>query len=272
MPELPEVETIVRDLSPLLQNARIIRVQVSDPKLVRFPSSQDFNRNLTGGIIRAIERRGKYVVISLEGGLTWLVHQRMTGRLLTQLEPGERHLRARFDLDSGITLYYCDLRRFGGMWAFWPGEEKNLGGFAILGWEPLSDQFCPDWLGENFTQRRAPVKSLLLDQRLVAGLGNIYTDEALFLAGIHPARPGCSLTKEECRTLCQAVKDVIAQAIQGRGTTFRDYRSGRGTAGEYQRRLMVYGHGGQPCQGCGRLLEKKRIGGRTTVFCSRCQN
>ncbi len=271
MPELPEVETIVSDLAPLLTGARIIRVQVWDPRLVHFPGAEDFNRRLTGRIIRGMRRRGKYVVIEPDQGLTWLVHLRMTGRLLTKLEPGERHLRAQFTMDNGICLSYCDLRRFGDMWAFFPGEEEHLGGFQTLGPEPLGTEFNPDWLLAAFADRKAAVKALLLNQRIVAGLGNIYADEALFLAGIHPARPGCSLTPVECGTLAESVKTVIRGAISGRGTTFRDYRSGLGTRGNYQQRLQVYGRAGEPCARCGETLERMRVGGRTSVFCPQCQ-
>lgn len=271
MPELPEVETIVSDLAPLLTGARIIRAQVWDPRLVRFPGAEDFNRRLTGRIIRRLGRRGKYIVIELDQGLTWLVHLRMTGRLLTRLEPEERHQRAQFTLDNGVNLSYCDMRRFGDMWAFWPGEEEHLGGFQTLGPEPLGKEFNQDWLLKSFARRKAPVKALLLNQSIVAGLGNIYADEALFLAGIHPAKSGCSLTPAECGVLAAAVRTVIQGAISGRGTTFRDYRSGLGTRGNYQQRLQVYGRAGEPCANCGGILERLRIGGRTSVFCPQCQ-
>jgi formamidopyrimidine-DNA glycosylase len=271
MPELPEVETIVSDLAPLLTGARIIRVQVWDPLLVRFPGAEDLNRRLSGGIIRTMTRRGKYIVVGLDQGLTWLVHLRMTGRLLTKLEEDERHLRAQFTLDNGICLSYCDLRRFGDMWAFFPGEEEHLGGFRTLGPEPLSEGFSQDWLLQAFARRKAPVKALLLNQSIVAGLGNIYVDEALFVAGIHPGRQGYSLTEEECGKLAAAVKEVIQKAISSRGTTFRDYRSGLGTVGEYQQLLQVYGRKGEECTHCGTLLDCMRIGGRTSVYCPRCQ-
>lgn len=272
MPELPEVETIVRDLAPVLTDRQIVGVQVWDPLLIRFPQREDFHRRLTGRIIRRLSRRGKYILASLSGGVTLLVHLRMTGRLLTRLPQGERHQRAAFDLDDGSRLWYCDLRRFGDMWAFWPGEEDKLGGFADLGPEPLGEDFNGHWLAEKFANRKAPVKSLLLDQSLVAGLGNIYVDESLFRAGIHPGRAGASLSRKECQVLAASVKDVLSRAIHGRGTTFRDYRSGLGTAGEYQHQLQVYGRAGQPCPGCGQPLFKLRIGGRTTVCCPHCQH
>lgn len=271
MPELPEVETIVRDLAPRLADRQIVGVQVWDPLLVRFPQGEDFNRRITGRIIRSLTRRGKYIVGHLSGGLTLLVHLRMTGRLLIDLPPGEKYQRAVMDLADGTRLWYCDLRRFGDMWAFWPGEEDELGGYSQLGLEPLSSELSGDSLLDKFAARKAPVKALLLDQRIVAGLGNIYVDEALFRAGIHPGRPGNSFGEEECRVLVAAIKGVIAQAIQGRGTTFRDYRSGLGTAGEYQQQLQVYGRAGQPCLGCGDILFKMRVGGRTTVYCPHCQ-
>jgi len=272
MPELPEVETIVRDLAPHLCGRRIIGVEVWDPLLVRFPGREDFNRRLTGRIIHSLSRRGKYIVAKLDRALTLLIHLRMTGRLLTQLPPGERHKRAAFGLDDGSTLWYCDLRRFGDMWAFWPGEEGNLGGYGELGPEPLSSQFSPPWLVQRLSGRKAPIKSLLLDQRIVAGLGNIYVDEALFGAGISPGRAGGSLDSADIDNLTAAVKLVLERAIQGRGTTFRDYRSGLGTAGEYQHQLQVYGRAGQSCSQCGSLLAKMRVGGRTTVYCAHCQD
>lgn len=271
MPELPEVETIVADLAPTLTGARITGVLVQDPRLVRFPGGEDFNRRLTGRVILGMKRRGKYIVFELDQGLTWLVHLRMTGRLLTRLAPEERHLRARFCLDTGRSLYYCDLRRFGGMWAYWPGEEEGLGGFPALGPEPLSSGFDGDWLVRRLAGRQGPLKALLLDQGVVAGLGNIYTDEALFQAGLSPKRPGGSLSAQECGALARAVKDVLARAIRSRGTTFRDYQTGLGTPGRHQDELAVYGRGGQPCRHCGKPLEKARVGGRTTVFCPGCQ-
>lgn len=271
MPELPEVETIVGDLAPKLTNRQIIGVQVWDPLLIRFPGDEDFHRRLTGRIIRRLSRRGKYIVFSLTADLTLLVHLRMTGRLLTKLPEGERHQRAVFDLDDGTRLWYCDLRRFGDMWAFWSGEEDSLGGYTRLGPEPLSSALDGAWLNSRFVHRKAAVKALLLDQAVVAGLGNIYVDEALFGAGIDPCRPAGSLSAGECCTLAGAVKTVITQAIQGRGTTFRDYRSGLGTAGKYQDQLQVYGRGGLPCLRCGDVLLKMRTGGRTTVYCPNCQ-
>lgn len=271
MPELPEVETIVTDLAPVLTGARVVRVQVQDPLLVRFPGGEDFSRRLTGRIVRKVKRRGKYILIEMDQGLTWLVHLRMTGRLLAQLVPGERHLRARFSLDTGASLYYCDLRRFGGMWAYWPGEEGCLGGFSALGPEPLSAEFDGDWLVRRLTGRPGPLKALLLNQSVVAGLGNIYTDEALFRAGLCPQRQGGSLSPQECQDLADAVKAVLAQAIEDRGTTFRDFRTGLGTQGKHQHELAVYGRAGEPCHRCGELLLKKQIGGRTTVYCPECQ-
>jgi formamidopyrimidine-DNA glycosylase len=272
MPELPEVQTIVRDLAPLVTGRRITQVQVLDPLLVRFPDREEFARRLTGTKITEISRRGKYIVISTDEELTWLIHLRMTGRLTPNLDAGERHLRASFTLEDGQIIYYCDLRRFGDMWAWYPGEDARLGGYALLGPEPLHQDFCPTWFGQVLKQRKAPIKGLLLDQKVVAGLGNIYVDEALFLAGIDPRRTGSSLTEEEQARLCQAVRGVLGNAIEARGTTFRDYRTGLGDSGGFQFSLNVYGRGGQDCRACGGELSRERIAGRTTVWCSRCQS
>lgn len=271
MPELPEVETIVTDLRPRLQGRKVLRAEVSDPLLVRFPPKGQFEARLPGRAIEAISRRGKYIVIGLEGRLTWLIHLRMTGRLLLALPPGEAHARARFDLAGGSVLWYCDLRRFGDMWAWFPGEDANLGGFLHLGPEPLSSDFSARWLCSVAATRRTAVKNLLLDQRVVAGLGNIYADEALFAAGIHPGTPSNSLSLRQYKALCQAVKDVLQAAIQGRGTTFKDYRNGLGAAGGYQHSLQVYGRRGQLCLCCKTPLAGCKIGGRSTVYCPHCQ-
>ncbi|MTI96219.1 MAG: bifunctional DNA-formamidopyrimidine glycosylase/DNA-(apurinic or apyrimidinic site) lyase [Firmicutes bacterium] len=271
MPELPEVQTVVADLEPHLIGRRVESVTVDDPLLVRFPQQAEFCRRLEGKEILTVTRRGKYIVIGLEQQLTWMIHLRMTGRLLLNLAKEEKYLRAWFRLDDGTTVWYCDLRRFGDMWAWYPGEETQLGGFIDLGPEPLADDFCSTWLLGRAANRRAPVKTLLLDQRVVAGLGNIYVDEALFLAGIDPRRPASSISAAEAETLCLTIREVLSGAISARGTTFRDYRSGRGTSGEYQQKLNVYGRSGEPCRECGARLASVRIGGRSSVYCPRCQ-
>lgn len=271
MPELPEVETIVNDLRPRLLGRRVETARVLDQLLIRFPRPREFTSRLVGRTIHSLSRRGKYIVIGMDCHLTWLVHLRMTGRMLLALSPGERYVRARFKFDDGTVLWYCDLRRFGDMWAWHPGEDACLGGYLLLGPEPLDSGFSPRSLQDAAAKRRTAVKNLLLDQRVVAGLGNIYADEALFAAGIHPNTPAYALTRRQCEKLCRGVQEVLLAAIEGRGTTFRDYRSGRGDAGRYQHSLRVYGRRGQPCVRCGTLLEGRKIGGRSTVFCPVCQ-
>ena len=270
MPELPEVETIVRELQPRLQGRTIVQACVWDELLVRFPSTVEFQKRLLRRI-ESVGRRGKYIVMNLEGQLTWLIHLRMTGQLLVRQPEDTPHLRARFDMDDGSWLWYLDVRRFGDMWAFLPGEDARLGGFVALGPEPLGPEFSGQWLYQRGRCRRIPLKCLLLDQKVVAGLGNIYADEALFVAGINPCLPASALAPEHYEALAQAIKGVIAAAVKSRGTTFRDYRTADGKSGDYQQRLSVYGRKGQHCRRCGDLLTGTTLAGRSTVFCPRCQ-
>ncbi len=270
MPELPEVETIVRELQPRLQGREVVQATVWDELLVRFPGISEFQKRLLRRI-DSVSRRGKYIVINMENRLTWLIHLRMTGKLLVQQPDDTRHLRAKFCLDDGSGLWYVDMRRFGDMWGFYPGEDACLGGFASLGPEPLESGFSAQWLQQQGVRRNIAIKSLLLDQKVVAGLGNIYADEALFVAGINPGMQASSLSQDQYVALTGAIKDVITAAVEARGTTFRDYRTADGQSGSYQQRLLVYARKGQDCCRCGAALAGLRLGGRSTVFCPHCQ-
>ncbi|KLU61571.1 formamidopyrimidine-DNA glycosylase [Peptococcaceae bacterium CEB3] len=272
MPELPEVETIRRTLAGHVTDVRVRAVRLIWPGAFKGWGEQDFAEILTGRRIERVERRGKYLLLHLDEGWSLVAHMRMTGRLLYYPACQEvgPHTRGVFELERG-ELHFQDVRKFGRIQAL-PTEELNeLPGIAALGPEPLEREFTPDVLRDRLRGKKACLKSALLDQRVLAGLGNIYTDEALFRANLHPERPAGSLGEEEAKVLTAAIKEVLSAGIEAQGTSFRDYRDADGRKGEFQRSLQVYGRQGQPCAVCGETLVRKRLGGRTTVFCPACQ-
>jgi formamidopyrimidine-DNA glycosylase len=271
MPELPEVETIRCDLLPLLRGRAFAHVWVSPeaPRLVQAPTAADFACLLPGRRIEDITRRGKYLVFHLAGGLHLVVHLRMTGALLHRPAgaPLDRYVRAVLSLDDGSELRFSDLRKLGAMWLV-PDPALVLG---RLGPEPLDGGLTPSLLRELTARRRAPIKSVLLDQRALAGLGNIYADEALFAAGLHPQRPASSLSDSEVERLHGAIRRVLIAALGDRGSSFRDYVDASGQEGWHQFRVQVFRRTGQPCHVCGREIARVKVAGRSTHFCSQCQ-
>lgn len=270
MPELPEVETVVRGLQGLV-GRRITDVEVRWERTVAVPDVETFVRRLQGRRIEEIKRRGKWVVIRLDGGFFLLIHLRMSGRLVVGWGSGadDRHLRVVLVLDDGSRLFFSDPRKFGRM-ALVEDPEHLLGD---LGLEPLDEGFTVERLRDRLAGRRARLKSLLLDQRVVAGLGNIYADEVLWRARLHPLRRADRLTEEEVARLHRAIRDVLREAIAGRGTTLRDgrYVGADGRPGGFAPRLAVYRRTAQPCPRCGTPIQRIRVGGRGTHFCPRCQ-
>ncbi len=269
MPELPEVETTRRGLAPSLRGRRIVAVQVRQPRLRR-PVPPDLGNRVGGKTIQGIERRGKYLLFSLDGG-TLIVHLGMSGslRLVRRATP-EKHDHLILSLDDGRHLVLRDPRRFGTvLWWQGPVDEHPL--LRDLGVEPLEREFDADFLYRSTRSSRRPIKNLLMDQRLVAGIGNIYANEALFLAGVHPTRPADSLEREECDRLATAIKTVLARAIDEGGTTLRDFVNDRGQPGYFQLTLGVYGRAGQPCPRCHTPIQRLTLGQRATYFCHRCQ-
>lgn len=273
MPELPEVETIVKCLSASLPGLTIEKVEVRNPQVIAAPAPGEFCRQACGQKILHIRRRGKYLLIYLSGDLVLAVHLRMTGRLVHTgpQEPLARHTHLIFFLHDGTQLRYADTRRFGRLWLLTPGSLSNHPGIGSLGVEPLSPQFTPAYLAGALAGRRTRLKSLLLDQRVIAGLGNIYADEALHRAGLHPLRPACTLSGEEVKALHSAVREVLREGIAARGTTVRDYADGRGQPGTFQEKLRVYRRREQPCPRCGKPVSRLITGGRSTYFCPGCQ-
>jgi formamidopyrimidine-DNA glycosylase len=273
VPELPEVETVRIGLEPALLGRRLERVEILDPRLTRPFDPRAVAAELEGERVEALERRGKYLVVRFDSGRALLIHLRMTGSLRHAPRGGLRddpYRRAVVRLDDGSDVAYRDVRRFGTWLLVEPGElEPYLE--ARLGVEPLGDDFTPAELRTRLGRRRAPVKAALLDQRTAAGLGNIYVDEALWRARIHPLRPAGELRPAELRRLHAAVREALEAGLARQGATLRDYAQPDGRAGAMQHEFKVYARDGEPCERCGTPIEKMRAGGRGTWYCPRCQ-
>jgi formamidopyrimidine-DNA glycosylase len=272
MPELPEVETVAADLRPQLIGSRFAAAHIFWPRTLAAPDPELLGARIIGQQVIAIGRRGKYLLVHLDSEQTLIIHLRMTGQLAVVADDSPvlsgLHLRAVFDLADGRHLTFTDARKFGRIWLV-DAIEQVVG---KLGPEPLDWTFTPEVLAERLRKRRVAIKALLLDQTVVAGVGNIYADEALFMAGIHPLRPASSLTGDEIARLCDAIRAVLQESIDERGTLLRDYRTPYGQDGAYQNRLRVYQQTGQPCPRCGALIERIRVTQRGTHFCPRCQS
>ncbi len=273
MPELPEVETIRGGLEPLLVGHTFERVEIGDPRLTRPHDPREVAAELVGETVAAVERRGKYLVVRFESGRVLLVHLRMTGgfQFLGNGSPVEDpHRRAVVTLDNGSDVAYRDIRRFGTWLLLEPGElEPYLA--SRVGQELLDRRGAARTLRAPLERRRAAIKAVLLDQRLFAGVGNIYADEALWWACIHPLRPASSLDEGELQALLRGVRKSLRQGIARQGATLRDYRGADGRAGSMQHEFRVYGREGEPCRRCGMPIEKTRAGGRGTWYCPGCQ-
>ena len=271
MPELPEVESIRLTIAPKLNGRTIRSGAIHHAKLVQNTTSEELLRQIAGKTVNGLERRGKYLLIKLTGDLTLSIHLRMTGQLTVApgVEPLADATYLQLLLDDGSELRFRDQRKFGRIALFPSGQvPANL---AHLGPEPLAGDFTVAVLSEQLGRRKFAIKKALLDQSIIAGVGNIYADEALFVAGIHPARPSDSLTEAELVKLHAAIRQVLAEGIEYRGTTKRDYRDGEGNPGGYQDRLRVYGRKGLPCPVCQAPIAKMTFGGRGTHFCPLCQ-
>lgn len=270
MPELPEVETVRRSLLKLLPNKSIAQVQLFKPQIVAVGDVAA----LCGQQFAAFDRRGKYLIFTMSDGARLVVHLRMTGKLLYHADeqPLQKHDHLRIAFADGSELIYNDTRAFGRLWLTDAVGLADISGLATLGLEPLDDDFNAAYW-HNRVKRRAntQVKAALLDQHIVAGLGNIYADEVLFRAGINPARKVGSLTPVDDERLVLAMRDILTEAIANRGTTFRDYVDGNNQKGGYQNLLKVFQKNGEPCPVCGTPIERVRVCGRGTHYCPSCQ-
>jgi formamidopyrimidine-DNA glycosylase len=280
VPELPEVETIAQDLRPQLAGRRIESVHLTrDPairkRLVRYPTATKFVRSLRGRTIKSVERRGKYLVMPLDkDGERLVVHLGMTGHLRVW-EPEEapvKHTHFRAFLDSGLELRYDDPRQFGRLLLGTQEELVAARAFpAKLGPEPIRGDLTEAEFDRIVKSRRRPIKSALLDQSFLAGVGNIYADEACFRAGIRPSRWTHRLTARERRALYSAIQEVLENSIAARGSSIINYVDAYGVRGGNQEKLLVYGRSGEPCVTCGTPLQGTRLAGRGTVYCRKCQ-
>ncbi len=270
MPELPEVETLARKLQDLI-GRRIVGVDVRWARTIAAPSPAAFSDQIPGRCIREVRRRGKWLIFALEGEKWLLTHLRMSGRLVVEdaAAPEDPHTRVLLYLDDGRRLRFSDPRKFGRM-ALVDDPQEILGG---LGPDPLDPALTPQRLWEMFQGRRVRLKPLLMDQQFLAGLGNIYADEALWEAGLHPLRRSDTLSEEEAERLHRAIRRVLEAAIARQGTTLPDrrYLLPDGRPGEFAAYLAVYGREGQPCPRCGAPIARIRLGGRGVHFCSLCQ-
>jgi formamidopyrimidine-DNA glycosylase len=291
MPELPEVETICLELAAALRGRRILRV-TQRRKDLRFPLPERFVERLTGRRIARLERRAKYILIHLDAGEVLAVHLGMTGRLSVQRQAhtamrcapdratgDAKHDHLVFFLSGGVVVTYNDARRFGYMALIAAGALAHNAYFRWLGVEPLSADLSPAYLARRAFGKKVPLKALLMDQRIVAGLGNIYVCEALFRAGIDPFKPAACLATRSggptprAERLVAAIKAVLGHAIRAGGSTLRDYQRVDGGTGTFQRQFQIYGRAGEPCAkpACRGTVRRKTQGGRSTFYCPTCQ-
>jgi formamidopyrimidine-DNA glycosylase len=274
MPELPEVETIRSSLAPGLTGRRLERVAIFDHRLTRPEPPELVAAGLEGERIVDVRRRGKYLVVAFESGRHLLVHLRMTGNVLHPAPEGHRddpHVRAVVRLDDGSDVLYRDVRRFGTWDVLEAGELDAYFAARRLGVEPLGRAFTVDRLARSLAGRRAPIKAALLDQRAAAGIGNIYADEALWYAGIHPLDPAGELDAGQVSSLREGIRKALKLGIRRQGATLRDYRGADGGRGRMQEEFRVYGREGEPCERCGAVISKTRVAGRGTCYCPVCQ-
>ncbi len=274
MPELPEVETFVRELAPDLLGRTITHATVYWPRIIATPIAEDFPTLIAGQRFVTFGRRAKYMLFGLHSGLTLIVHLRMTGHLNVISSDAEidKHTHVVMTLDDGRSLHYQDSRKFGRLWLV--GDVAPL--LRKLSAEPMSDAFTPQWLTERLQGRNAAIKALLLDQSISAGVGNIYADEALHLAKLHPTRTGGSLTLAEIVSLHAAIRNVLQAGIDHHGSSLGgsvivNYRRPSGEQGSMQDEFQVYDRAGKPCQHCGGMIEKIVVAQRGTHFCAGCQ-
>jgi formamidopyrimidine-DNA glycosylase len=274
VPELPEVETIRARLAPALTGRRIERVEIADERLTRPDPPEAVAATLAGERIVDVGRRGKYLIFAFESGRHLLVHLRMTGNVQYPATGGfeaDPYRRAVVRLDDGSDVAYRDVRRFGTWALLEPGESEEYLAQRRLGREPLERGFTTAQLERALAGRRAPIKAALLDQRAAAGIGNIYADEALWRARIHPLRPAGMLERGELAALRKGIRDALAMGIARQGASLRDYRDPGGRRGRMQDDFRVYGRAGEPCHRCGTPIEKIRAAGRGTWYCPSCQ-
>jgi formamidopyrimidine-DNA glycosylase len=271
VPELPEVETVRRQLAPRLEGRMLVAYRVGDARWTAPRAPNEVLGPLVGRRVEALDRRGKYLIAAFEDELFLLMHLRMTGNLLYDAEPSAPYTRAIMGFDDEHTLSFVDPRRFGTGWllAGQPELDAYLG--ARLGVEPFSDGFTGEHLHALARGSRAPVKAFLLDQKRIAGVGNIYADEALFRAKVHPLREAGRVTRAQWALLRDAVREALQEGVDANGASIDDFRDLDGARGSFQDRFLVHRRAGEPCPRCGGPVRKLLAAGRGTYVCERCQ-
>lgn len=267
MPELPEVETIKNELYPHVVGRQITAVTVIDSKPVREPSAKEFQKRLPGQRIDSLERRGKYLVFHLSSDTALIVHLKMTGALLLNPEQTDRYARVVFHLDNDSQLAFSDRRRLGAIWLV--GNDQTV--IGKLGPEPLAREFIVQTLAERLQKHKAPIKAVLLDQAFVAGIGNMYADEALFAAKVHPLRQANTLSPKEIKNLHKAIIHVLKSAIDSKGASTDTYKRPDGQRGTAHLGFSVAHRGGKPCPICGTPIQRLAIRNRGSYYCPHCQ-
>lgn len=273
MPEMPEVESIVVGIRSYVEKRKIIDIEVIKGDVIKYPTIEKYKQSIKNKVIETLERRGKYIIMKLSDDMLNVIHLRMTGKLLYQkdIEVLDKYSCIIYHLDNGNRLVYADIRRLGTLDLINETELSRLKGLANLGAEPLSKDFTVDYLQQCLVKSKGKIKPLLLNQKYVAGLGNIYVDEALAISKIHPERMANTLSKREIIKLHEAINIVISEGIRDGGTSFRDYRNGLGEKGAHQDKLYVYNRQGQKCRFCQSKIIKIILNGRGTHFCPECQ-
>lgn len=273
MPELPEVETVRRSLEALVTGKTISEVQVLLPRLIRTPSdAKQFEFLMKGLAIKGVERKGKFLLLAVPPYVL-VSHLRMEGRygVYSEHDPVEKHTHLIFYFTDGTQLRYRDVRQFGTFDLLTPETLHLVEGLRTMGPEPLSDAFQPELFWDILQKKSKSIKAALLDQSFLAGLGNIYVDEALFDAGIHPETSCKDIGWDECVRLCQSIRSILQDSVEAGGSSVKSYVNGFGQSGGYQYALRVYGRSGEPCIRCGTPISKTRVAGRGTHFCENCQ-
>jgi formamidopyrimidine-DNA glycosylase len=271
VPELPEVETIRRQLHEHVTGRTIIQAQILDPRWTRPDPPAEVEASLRGAVVDRLDRAGKYLVWALSADRYLLMHLRMTGTLLFDPPAPPPHTRVLLELDDGHRLVYVDPRRFGTGHLVHGAAARDEYLTARIGIEPMTPEFTAQYLRDLGRSRTAPVKAFVLDQRRIAGVGNIYADEALFRAGIHPLRPAGRLTAGDWERLRDGIEEALNEGIAAKGASIDDFRHIDGARGSFQDRFLVHRRAGQPCPRCGSTIRKIVVGGRGTYVCERCQ-
>ncbi|MDY3078935.1 MAG: bifunctional DNA-formamidopyrimidine glycosylase/DNA-(apurinic or apyrimidinic site) lyase [Oscillospiraceae bacterium] len=273
MPELPEVETIKRIIEPQIKGQRILSAEVRNEQIIAHPGVDSFSALICGKTITGMDRRGKFLSFCFENGDRIFLHLRMTGQLLVTPPdyPMEKHTHLVLHLSGGYQIRYIDVRRFGRFWYLKHEESDAITGINKLGMEPTDTALSADYLKTTLGKKRKPIKEMLHDQSIIAGIGNIYSDEILYAAGVYPEQKCCDLSDNDWERLSEKIPEVITWAIQVNAMTPEEYLAGHGKEYRNTPFLKAYGHVGQPCAVCGCVFEKITVGGRSSCYCPNCQ-